>query len=256
MPTSDGGRPDGVRGPVPADGAGPASPAARPPRTVAWGGPDLPAPPEDIVAAARTAPDHWLSVTGWHWPGEPDEGPVPPWAVLDRWRTDRHGEIVEWEANPDCRPSPAALGWGPPVSGADAAVHLAATGYGPDEDVAEALAEPGSVAVCVERIVAAVALADDPVGDRPRRGPPAELTRCPSSRSRRGPWPTVCPPRGDDDSRPPQPVAAWQGRAVPPLLRPGGPARPGGRVAGAVGGDGGRTRTGRPALTTGRPRTY
>ncbi|MET7293905.1 type VII secretion system-associated protein [Streptomyces griseoloalbus] len=119
------------------------------PTTVSRGEPAFPAPPEDIVAAARTAPDHWLSVTDRHWLGETDDEPPPPWAVLGRWRSDAHGEIVEWEANPDYRPSPAALGWAPPVSDADAAVHLAVTGYGPDADVAEALAEAGSVAVCV-----------------------------------------------------------------------------------------------------------
>ncbi|MFJ8767840.1 type VII secretion system-associated protein [Streptomyces clavifer] len=135
MPTS-GGQPEGSVAPIPA--------------TVARGMPDFPVPPEDIVAAARTAPDHWLSMTDRHWLGETDEEPPPPWAVLGRWRSDVHGEIVEWETNPDYRPSPAALGWAPPVSDADAAVHLAATGYGPDADVTEALAEAGLVAVCVD----------------------------------------------------------------------------------------------------------
>ncbi|MDQ8707954.1 type VII secretion system-associated protein [Streptomyces sp. LHD-70] len=69
--------------------------------------------------------------------------------MLGRWRSDAHGEVVAWEANPDYRPSPADLGWAPPVTDADAAVHLAATGYGPDADVAEALAEAGTVAVRV-----------------------------------------------------------------------------------------------------------
>ncbi|MEU4263113.1 type VII secretion system-associated protein [Streptomyces argenteolus] len=141
MPTSDG-QPDGARGPIPASGP------ARAHLTVARGGPDFPVPPEDIVAAARTAPDHWLSVTDRHWLGETEGEPAPPWAVLGRWRSDAHGEIVEWEANADYRPSPAALGWAAPVDDADAAVHLAATGYGPDADVAEALAEAGAVAVC------------------------------------------------------------------------------------------------------------
>ncbi|MFE9724210.1 type VII secretion system-associated protein [Streptomyces sp. NPDC005794] len=148
MPTSSG-QPDGARGPIPASGVAPAPVSARPPVTVARGGPDFPVPPGDIVAAARTAPDHWLSVTDRHWLGETDDEPAPPWAVLGRWRSDAHGDIVEWEANPDYRPSPAALGWAPPVTDADAAVHLAATGYGPDADVAEALAEAGEVAVCV-----------------------------------------------------------------------------------------------------------
>lgn len=125
------------------------SPRTAAPATVTRDRPDFPVPPEDIAAAARTAPDHWLSVTDRHWLGATDDEVPPPWAVLGRWRSDAHGEIVAWEPNPDYRPSPAALGWAPPVSDADAAVHLAATGYGPDADVAEALAEAGSVAVCV-----------------------------------------------------------------------------------------------------------
>lgn len=135
MPTS-GGQLEGSVAPVPA--------------TVARGMPCFPVPPEDIVAAARSAPDHWLAMTDRHWLGETDEEFPPPWAVLGRWRSDAHGEIVEWETNPDYRPSPAALGWAPPVSDADAAVHLAATGYGRDTDVTEALAEAGLVAVCVD----------------------------------------------------------------------------------------------------------
>ncbi|MEU9614760.1 type VII secretion system-associated protein [Streptomyces sp. NPDC048209] len=154
MPTTSG-QPDGAPGPAPASGAAPgraagsAPVAAPPPVTVARGEPDFPVPPEDIVAAARTAPDHWLFVTDRHWLGASDDEPPPPWAVLGRWRSNARGRIVSWEANPDYRPSPAALGWAPPVDDADAALHLAATGYGPDEDVAEAIAEAGTVAVCV-----------------------------------------------------------------------------------------------------------
>ncbi|MEV1049090.1 type VII secretion system-associated protein [Streptomyces sp. NPDC049916] len=116
---------------------------------VSVGHPDFPVPPGDIVTAGREAPDHWLSVTDRHWLGESDDASPPPWAVLGRWRSDAHGEIVAWEPNPDYRPSPAARGWAPPVSDADAAVQLAATGYGPEEDVALALAEASALAVCV-----------------------------------------------------------------------------------------------------------
>ncbi|MFI1932290.1 type VII secretion system-associated protein [Streptomyces sp. NPDC020328] len=126
-----------------------AAPSDHAPVAVAAGEPEFPVPPAGIVAAARRAPDHWLSVTDRHWLGERDDDPAPPWAVLGRWRSDERGDIVAWQSNPDYRPSPAALGWAPPVSDADAALHLAATGYGPDTDVAEALAEAGTVAVCV-----------------------------------------------------------------------------------------------------------
>ncbi len=38
----------------------------------------LPVPPEDIVAAVRTVPDHWPSVTDRHWLGGTDDEPAPP----------------------------------------------------------------------------------------------------------------------------------------------------------------------------------
>ncbi|MFF7391172.1 type VII secretion system-associated protein [Streptomyces scabiei] len=105
-------------------------------------------PPEDFVRAAKAAPDHWLSVIDRHWIG--DEGEPPPsWASLGRWRSDEHGEIVEWEANTEYRPSPDAYGWRPPVSPADAVVQLVATGYDSDELLALMLAD-ADVAVCVD----------------------------------------------------------------------------------------------------------
>ncbi|WP_413756006.1 type VII secretion system-associated protein [Streptomyces sp. MMBL 11-3] len=140
MPSASG-HPDDASGPITATAAGAAE--------IPAGEPDFPVPPADVVAAARTAPDHWLSVTDRHWLGERDDEPAPPWAVLGRWRSDSRGRVVAWEPNPDYRPSPAARGWAPPVSDADAAVQLAATGYGPESDVAEALAEAATVAVCV-----------------------------------------------------------------------------------------------------------
>ncbi|MFJ7084035.1 type VII secretion system-associated protein [Streptomyces griseus] len=148
MPASDAYPADA---PGPAAFGGTAGDRTRPPAVgpVAAGERGFPVPPPDMVAAARIAPDHWLSVTDRHWLAESDGEPVPPWAVLGRWRSDAYGEIVAWEPNPDYRPSPAARGWAPPVSDADAAVQLAATGYGPEEDVTLALAEAAAVAVCV-----------------------------------------------------------------------------------------------------------
>ncbi|MEW2396084.1 type VII secretion system-associated protein [Streptomyces sp. NPDC046862] len=105
-------------------------------------------PPEDFIKAARVAPNHWLSVVDRHWNG--DEGEAPPsWAMLGRWRSDEQGEIVEWEENTEYRPSPDALGWGRPVSPADAAVQLVATGYGSEELFALVLAD-AEVAVVVD----------------------------------------------------------------------------------------------------------
>ncbi|MEU2773561.1 type VII secretion system-associated protein [Streptomyces sp. NPDC007162] len=111
------------------------------------GEPGFRTPPDDFVAAARSAPNHWLSVIDRHWRGADDEAP-PSWAVLGRWRSDEHGEIVEWDKNSEYRPSPDALGWARPSSPADAAVQLVATGYGPEESIVAAVAE-AEVAVCV-----------------------------------------------------------------------------------------------------------
>ena len=70
----------------------------------------LPPVPDDIREAARLAPDHWLGVVDPMWYGE---GKPPEWAMTGRWRSGLDGEIVEWEDNPDYRPSPRALGWPP-----------------------------------------------------------------------------------------------------------------------------------------------
>ncbi|MGW6461184.1 type VII secretion system-associated protein [Streptomyces sp. NPDC055078] len=105
-------------------------------------------PPEEMVKAARIAPDHLLSMIDRHWEGA--EGEMPPlWAVLGRWRSDPNGEIVEWEENPRYRPSPDAYGWGPALSPADAAVRLVATRYESRDLLALVLADTG-LAVCVE----------------------------------------------------------------------------------------------------------
>lgn len=104
-------------------------------------------PPEDFVAAARVAPNHWLSVIDRHWRGADGEAP-PPWAVLGRWRSDEHGEIVEWQRNGEYRPSPDALGWARPVGAVDAAVQSVATGYASPDALVEALAA-AELAVCV-----------------------------------------------------------------------------------------------------------
>ena len=111
------------------------------------GEPGFRVPPEDFVAAARVAPDHWLSVVDRHWRAA-DGAEPPAWAVLGRWRSDDHGEIVEWQRNTAYRPSPDALGWARPVGPADAAAQSVATGYAPEESHVEALTE-AELAVCV-----------------------------------------------------------------------------------------------------------
>jgi hypothetical protein len=95
----------------------------------------MPVPPVQVVEAARMAPDHYIGFYDSTWSGE---GQPPDWTSSGQWRTDEHGTIVDWEENEDYRPSPRALGWLEPVGAIDAAVQLAATGYGPEEAVLEA----------------------------------------------------------------------------------------------------------------------
>ncbi|MFJ4274313.1 type VII secretion system-associated protein [Streptomyces coelicoflavus] len=96
-------------------------------------GPDV---PDDIKEAARLAPDHWLGMVDPTWSGE---GTPPNWAMLGEWRSGPDGEIEEWRANETYRPSPRALGWPEATDPVDEAIQLAATGYGPGDDVPRAL---------------------------------------------------------------------------------------------------------------------
>nr|WP_254406261.1 type VII secretion system-associated protein [Streptomyces sp. AC627_RSS907] len=108
---------------------------------------NIPEPPQDIVRAARVAPDHWFYMPDPTWVGE---GIPPEWAVLGRWRSDASGEIVAWQDNENYRPSPEALGWSEPLDDLDRALQWAATGYGPQQDVAQALAAVGRLAVLLD----------------------------------------------------------------------------------------------------------
>ncbi|MFE1384335.1 type VII secretion system-associated protein [Streptomyces sp. NPDC058740] len=68
-------------------------------------------------------------------------GTVPPFAVVGAWAIDGAGKPGAFQRNPDYRPSPVSLGLPRPTDAVDAAVQLAATGHGPEEAVAAALAE-------------------------------------------------------------------------------------------------------------------
>ncbi|MFJ9031024.1 type VII secretion system-associated protein [Streptomyces sp. NPDC102274] len=107
---------------------------------------ELPELPDDVREMARLVPDHWLGVVDPTW----RDGLEPPaWAIVGQWRSDSDGEVVEWADNPDYRPSPTMLGWSDPEDPLDAAVQLAATGYGPMEDVPRLLTR-AQVAVLVD----------------------------------------------------------------------------------------------------------
>ncbi|MEU3516878.1 type VII secretion system-associated protein [Streptomyces sp. NPDC006654] len=106
---------------------------------------DAPPPvPPEIREAALLAPGSWLGLMDPAWSGE---GDPPPWAMVGQWRSGPNGEVDEWLANPDHRPSPHSLGWPEPTDDIDRAVQLAATGYGPGDDVTVLLAAAEEVAV-------------------------------------------------------------------------------------------------------------
>ncbi|WP_329399868.1 type VII secretion system-associated protein [Streptomyces lydicus] len=100
-------------------------------------GEEMPEPPPEVIEAARNAPDHWLAMVDLTWQGE---GPPPHWALIGQWRSGPTGEIEEWRDNPEYRPSPQMLDWSDPTDPVDRALQLAATGYGPGEDVTGELA--------------------------------------------------------------------------------------------------------------------
>jgi hypothetical protein len=116
---------------------------------------ELPDVPDDVREAARLVPEHWLGVVDPFWRGEDDP---PVWAILGQWRTNSDGDIVEWADNPEYRPSPAVMDWEEPLDEIDAAIQLAATGYGPHEEV-ERLLAVAELAVLVDYMDAPVAAA-------------------------------------------------------------------------------------------------
>ncbi|MFE9356517.1 type VII secretion system-associated protein [Streptomyces olivaceoviridis] len=104
----------------------------------------LPAPPPEILSAAKVARGQWLTELDPLWA---DEEEVPAWAVVGEWQSDSRGQVVAWRANDDYRPSPLALGWPDPTDPVDQAMQWAATGHGPVEAVLRALVEAEEVAV-------------------------------------------------------------------------------------------------------------
>jgi hypothetical protein len=94
--------------------------------------------PDAVKDAARRAPGHWVGIVDPEWAGERTP---PEWAVLGEWRSDEHGGVGEYRANPAYRPSARVLGWPEPTDPVDAAAQRAATGYGSVEAALDALAE-------------------------------------------------------------------------------------------------------------------
>jgi hypothetical protein len=136
-----------VSGPGDAGGTGAIRGGAdSPPNSLPDSLPDSPPVSPTVREAARQLPDHWLGVVDPMWP---DDQLAPDWALIGSWRTDAHGDVVEWRDNDEYSPSPLALGWDDPTDDVDAAAQLAATGYGSAEELTRVLAA-AEVAVLVD----------------------------------------------------------------------------------------------------------
>ncbi|MCX5400477.1 type VII secretion system-associated protein [Streptomyces sp. NBC_00102] len=106
----------------------------------------MPPVPPEIREAARLAPGNLIGVMDPAWSAE---GDPPDWALVGQWRSGSGGEIEDWYPNPAYRPSPEAMGWPDPTDEIDRAVQLAATGYGPAEDIPRTLVAAAEVAVLI-----------------------------------------------------------------------------------------------------------
>lgn len=91
---------------------------------------------EGMRAAAKAQPGGWLYSID---PMFDPNGNVPAFAIRGAFAVDERGEIGVFEANASYRPSPRALKLSPPGNALERALELAATGYGPEEDVLRAL---------------------------------------------------------------------------------------------------------------------
>jgi hypothetical protein len=100
----------------------------------------LPPPVTDTLRSeARRRPGGWVYAVD---PAFDPSGTVPPHGVVGAWKVDDRGEIVdEFTWNTNYRPSPQALELPPPTDPLDEAVQLAATGYGPEDDVIDRFLE-------------------------------------------------------------------------------------------------------------------
>jgi hypothetical protein len=98
--------------------------------------PAPPVTPELVDRAARSPGQRIYAVD----PFFDEQGEVPPWGIEGAWQVDEHGHLSEpFVSNPKYRPSPVAQGFPQPTDPIDYAIQLAATGYGPETDVRDAL---------------------------------------------------------------------------------------------------------------------
>ncbi len=92
---------------------------------------------EQIRLRAKQSPGSWLYSVD---PDYDPDGEVPGYAIAGAWPVDEAGNPGAFVANPDYRPSPAAMGLNHPTGTVDAALQRAATGHGAVEEVLAELA--------------------------------------------------------------------------------------------------------------------
>lgn len=97
--------------------------------------------PPPITPALRKAaaeqPGGWVYVID---PFFPQDGNVPPYGIEGAWKVDDEGKISgEFQRNAKYRPSPVKLGMPKPGDDTERQLQLAATGYGTEESLMNAL---------------------------------------------------------------------------------------------------------------------
>ncbi|MDX3127087.1 type VII secretion system-associated protein [Streptomyces scabiei] len=97
----------------------------------------IPPVTDEMRAQAAAQPDGWVYAIDAYF--DPN-GEVPPYGVVGAWKVDSRGRLTgEFTHNPNYRPSPRTLGMAEPTDDVDAAIQLAAAGYGSEADLKRAL---------------------------------------------------------------------------------------------------------------------
>ena len=124
-------------------------------------GEEMPEPPPEVIEAARTAPDQLAGHGGSDLAGRGSAtalGADRPVAVGSDGRDRGSGGTIRSTGRP-----PQMLDWSEPTDAVDGALQLAATGYGPGQDVSEALAR-AEVSVLVTALPGSPLAAASPEG--------------------------------------------------------------------------------------------
>lgn len=103
---------------------------------------EIPEPPitEDMREQARQQPNTWMYSIDPFFAETAQTGGVPPFGIVGAYHVNAEGSIdPTFTANPNYRPSPVALGMPDPTNEVERALQLAATGYGEETALHDAL---------------------------------------------------------------------------------------------------------------------